>query len=118
MFIFEGEIPLITSFYVHSVAMRSGVVFFIHSLAQRTNQETSTPSKSPPILGDLTEKLQKPTAFRWFWYRGTRDEFFLAAAFIFLRTHQNLFTLWTSKIGYNKITPLTKSTDMSSLFVP
>ena len=59
--------------------VRSKETFFIHSLAQRTNQETSTPTKSPPILGDLTEKLQKPPAFRLFWYRGTRDEISLSA---------------------------------------
>ena len=31
-----------------------------------------------PLQGrDLTEKLQKPPAFRGFWYRGTRDELFM-----------------------------------------
>ena len=34
---------------------------FIHSLAQRTNQETSTYPKSFPIWKDLTRKSQKPT---------------------------------------------------------
>ena len=38
-----------------SVKKEAKKLFFIHSLAQRTNQETSTPTKSPPILGDLTE---------------------------------------------------------------
>ena len=39
------------------------------------SKETSTPTKSPPILGDLTEEWQKPLILRSFWYRGTRDEF-------------------------------------------
>ena len=44
------------------------------------SKETSTPTKSPPIWGDLTEKLQKPPAFRGFWYRGTRDCFLCCRA--------------------------------------
>ena len=83
--------------------MRSGVNIFIHSLAQRTNQETSTPSKSPPILGDLTRKSQKPTTSCGFlrpvgskpaelerWYRGTRDEFLLlppSYSFVFIKIY-------------------------------
>jgi hypothetical protein len=30
---------------------RSKETFYIHSLVQRTNQETSTPTEPPPILG-------------------------------------------------------------------
>ena len=51
--------------------------FFIHSLAQRTNQETSTPTKSPPILGDLTQENAETDIFLPFWYRGTRDGVFI-----------------------------------------
>ena len=66
------------------------------ALAQRTNQETSyvhflwrkeknekkhpPPTKPPPIWGDLTRKSRKPTTSWLFWYRGTRDDFFIGCA--------------------------------------
>jgi hypothetical protein len=39
----------------------------IHSLAQRTNQETSTLTKPSPILEGLTEEWQRPLILRSFW---------------------------------------------------
>ena len=39
----------------------------------RTTLQTSRQS----LARGLTEKLQNPTAFRGFWYRGTRDELFI-----------------------------------------
>ena len=52
--------------------------FFIHSLAQRTNQETSTPSKASPYMGRMQHrKIAETVDFLPFWYRGTRDEFFI-----------------------------------------
>ena len=44
------------------------------------SKETSTPSKPPPILGGLTQKIAETDDFLPFWYRGTRDEFFSATA--------------------------------------
>ena len=63
-----------------SVEKEAKKLSFIHSLAQRTNQETSTPYKLPPIWGSLNKKLQKPPTFSMFWYRGTRDDFFYRLA--------------------------------------
>ena len=77
---------------LRSFVLDVNITFFIHSLAQRTNQETSTPSKSPPILGDLTEKLQKPPAFRGFWYRGTRDGFLMLPPSCIVKLY--LLTFW------------------------
>ena len=51
---------------------------FIHSLAQRTNQETSTPYQTTPYMGCLKRKVAaRPSTFRAFWYRGTRDGVFI-----------------------------------------
>ena len=40
-------------------------------------KKTSTYPKPFPIWKGLTVKSQKPPTLRLFWYRGTRDEFFI-----------------------------------------
>ena len=82
--------PSASFIFIHSfvpsvesgIAERSGAeneprnILCPFSLAQRKERkETSTPTKSPPILGDLTEEWQRPLILRSFWYRGTRDGF-------------------------------------------
>ena len=52
---------IIHSFLRPCGSKRHSRVFIIHSLAQRTNQETSTLTKPSPILEGLTRKSQKPT---------------------------------------------------------
>ena len=49
------------------------LTLFIHSLAQRTNQETSTPYQTTPDMGSLNLKCSETKHFSAFWYRGTRD---------------------------------------------
>jgi hypothetical protein len=61
-------------------------IFFIHSLAQRTNQETSTPYQTTPYMGCLNQEVAEADDFLWVLVsRDTRWVSF-AAAFIFRRT--------------------------------
>ena len=39
--------------------------FFIHSLAQRTNQETSTPYQTTPYMGCLNQEVAEADDFLW-----------------------------------------------------
>ena len=47
--------------------------------AKKEAKKHPPPPNLPPIWGGLSEKSQKPSTFRAFWYRGTRDVFFLSA---------------------------------------
>ena len=66
--------------YLHPLLQPFCSKIFIHSLAQRTNQETSTPYQTTPYMGCLNLKSSETKLFRLFWYRGTRDIFLSAGA--------------------------------------
>jgi len=52
-------------------------LFLTFSGAEKEAKRHPPPTKPPPIWGVLSEKSQKPSTFRAFWYRGTRDEFLI-----------------------------------------
>jgi hypothetical protein len=41
------------------------LTLFIHSLAQRTNQETSTPYQTTPYMGCLNQEVAEADDFLW-----------------------------------------------------
>ena len=51
--------------------------FLTFSGAEKEAKRHPPPTKPPPIWGVLNEKSQKPSTFRAFWYRGTRDGVFI-----------------------------------------
>ena len=56
-----------------------GNVFFSYFLRrEERSKEASTPPNLP-YMGGLTRKIAVPDNFSPFWYRGTRDKFFIMA---------------------------------------
>ena len=77
---------------------RSKDTIFSYFLAQK-EAKTSTPTKSPPILGDLTQENAETDIFLPFWYRGTRDEFFIGWRMEGAGTRLVLFIGWRIENG-------------------
>ena len=63
--------------FCRAKALRCNVFFSYFLRREERSKETSTPSKPPPILGGLTQKIAETDDFLPFWYRGTRDVFFI-----------------------------------------